>query len=116
MVDQNNPRNQGVRATGPYAITDNLAAEPGTIVGWAPVRGDSLRFVNFSSPRTGQVISGLCVELEGDDRSVWLNNRNGWRRADGWMRKAFLQKIDNERETGVIDRSMPPDEDAVGQL
>lgn len=95
-----------------YAMTDNQSAEPGSIAGWASVRLDSLRFVNFANPRTGQIISGLCLELAGPDRSVWMNNRNGWRRADGWMRSIFLKKVDEERSSGSIDTTLPIDSNA----
>jgi len=104
---------------GPRGVVDNAAAEPGDVTGWARVMPESLRFASFSSPRTGQTISGLCCELERTDQSltreVWINNRNGWRRAEGWMRKAFTDRVDQEHADGKVD-SMPLEEDAVGQL
>ena len=76
--------------------------EPGSIVGWANVNAESMRFVRFISPRTNNYMSGLCILLEGEAREVWIcsSGTHIWKRAEGWQRSAYLKKYDKEVETG----------------
>ena len=106
-----------------YGITDHRAAEPGAIIGWAAVDPSTMRFASFASPNTGQRITGLCLALMPESivagapvgfkpGRVWINDRNGWRRAAGWMERAFLERLEADKKAGTISTDMHFEEGA----
>lgn len=109
--------NREIRTPSPLVGHD--VGEPGDIIGWAKINPDSLRFAEAINPRTGTPLLGLAVEvvLKDNTRDVWINTRNGWRRSDSWFRKAFLRRLDKERETGeVVPEGLEKGPEGVGSI
>lgn len=95
---------------GSYNLVGRDEGEGGSVVGWATVDPGSLRFATFVSPRTSQRVSGLCVQLSGESRESWINKAGRWERMQGWMKQAYLQKLDAESSNGVDDVGELPDQ------
>ena len=92
-----------------------LAGEPGSFIGWAKIRPDSFRFVRFVSPRTNTYGAGLFVLLEGDAQEVWVNRQGVWKPAEGWQRRAYMEKYQKEAVSGKVDNTPLADAE-VGQI
>ena len=92
-----------IRTNQRNIVGHDSAGEAGSVVGWAVVDHTSMRFANFQSPHTNQIISGLCVQLVGEDSESWINKGGRWERMKSWMKKAYLGK----RETEAGDAPQP---------
>lgn len=65
------------------------------VVGWYYVDPNSMRMMEVQHPDTGQTFTGVFVSIIDPNTGVeqiWITNRYGWSRADGWMAAAYRER------------------------
>lgn len=71
------------------------------VVGWSYVDPNSMRLMEIQHPDTGQNFAGvfvLVIDPNTGNNQVWVTNRHGWSRAEGWMASAYREKKSQETQ------------------
>jgi hypothetical protein len=91
----------------PGTIVNHNAGTPGTIEAWEAVEPDSFRMMLARSPRTGNLIPGLFFRLKSSESEVWQITGDRVKRAEGWLRKLYREKREEEARGGTEAASKP---------
>lgn len=91
----------------PGQIVDHNAGTPGGVEAWERVEPDSFRMMLARSPRTGNLIPGLFFRLASSESEVWQITGDRVKRAEGWLRKLYRDKREEEDRGGPEAASQP---------
>lgn len=81
-------------------IVDHNAGAPGGVEAWERVEPGSFRMMLARSPRTGNPVPGLFFRLASNENEVWQITGDRVKRAEGWLRRLYREKMEEEKRPG----------------